>query len=137
LVWPGLCRVLEDEAPGDVPGDVPGWMANTPRGRTRQLDCYTQAHEQLTGLQKANAQRPSSQRCAPDKIVISTGDPEAPLGLDKEQVLRPLYTVQTVRDVESPLILSYNVFAQASDAATLPPMLQRSHQLTGRRLKEI
>jgi hypothetical protein len=42
-----------------------------------------------------------------------------------------------VRDVESPLILSYNVFAQASDAATLPPMLQRSHQLTGRRLKEI
>ena len=120
-----------------MPGDVPGWMANTPRGRTRQLDRYTQAHEQLTGLQEANAQRPSSQRCAPDKIVISTGDPEAPLGLDKEQVLRPLYTVQTVCDVESPLILSYNVFAQASDAATLPPMLQRSHQLTGRRLKEI
>jgi hypothetical protein len=45
--------------------------------------------------------------------------------------------VQTVRDVTSPLILGYDVFAQASDAVTLPPMLQRSQQLTGRRLKDL
>jgi hypothetical protein len=69
--------------------------------------------------------------------MVSPGDPEAPLGLDKDHVFRPLYTVQTVRDVTSPLILGYEVFAQASDAATLPPMLQRSQQLTGRSLKEL
>ena len=70
-------------------------------------------------------------------MLVSPSDPEAPLGLDKDHVFRPLYTVQTVRDVTSPLILGYEVFAQASDAATLPPMLQRSQQLTGRSLKEL
>jgi hypothetical protein len=45
--------------------------------------------------------------------------------------------VETVRDVTSPLILGYDVFAQASDAATLPPMLKRSQQLTGRSLKDL
>ena len=132
-----LEAALEDEVQGEDPGEVPGWMAHTPRGRTRQHERYGQAQEQLATRQAANAQRPPSQRREPDKIVISTGDPEAPLGLDKDGVFRPLYTVQTVRDVESPLILGYDVYAQASDAATLPPMLQRSQQLTGRRLLEL
>jgi hypothetical protein len=48
-----------------------------------------------------------------------------------------LYTVQTIRDIDSPLILAYDVFAQASDAATLPFMLRRLHQLTGRTLDEL
>jgi hypothetical protein len=69
--------------------------------------------------------------------VVSPGDPEAALGLDKDHVFRPLYTVQTIRDVDSPLILAYDVFAQASDAATLPSMLRRLHQLTGRTLNEL
>ena len=34
-------------------------------------------------------------------------------------------------------ILAHDVFAQASDAATLPPMLRRSHQCTGRSLEEL
>jgi hypothetical protein len=132
-----LEAVAQDEAQGEDPGEVPGWMAQTPTGRTRQYDRYGQAQEQLAKQHAANEQRPPSQRRAPDKIVISTGDPQAPLGLDKDGVFRPLYTVQTVRDVESPLILGYEVFAQASDAATLPPMLQRSQQLSGRRLLEL
>ena len=57
--------------------------------------------------------------------------------MDKEGVYRPLYTAQTVRDVESQFILAYDVFAQASDAATLPPMLRRSRQMTGRTLEEL
>ena len=69
--------------------------------------------------------------------MISPGDPEAALGLDKEHVFRPLYTVQTVRDLDSPLILAYEVFAQATDAATLPPMLRRQQQLTGRSLQDL
>ncbi|SRR6266699_787340 len=71
------------------------------------------------------------------KIVVSTGDPEAALGVDKDHVFRPLYTLQTIRDVDSPFILSYDVFAQATDAGTLPLMLERTEQLTGRRLKEV
>ena len=69
--------------------------------------------------------------------MVSPSDPEAALGVDKDHVFRPLYTIQTVRDVDSPLILSYAVFAQATDAGTLPPMLERIEQLTGRRLKAV
>jgi hypothetical protein len=132
-----LEAVAQDEAQGEEIEALPGWMAKTPAGRRRQHDRYTQAQDPLTVLQAANAKRPPSQRRAPDKVVVSPGDPEAPLGLDKDGVFRPLDTVQTVRDVESPLILAYEVFAQASDAAPLPPMLRRSHQLTGRRLREL
>jgi hypothetical protein len=132
-----LEAVADDEAQGDQPEARPGWMAKTARGRTHQHERYGQAQEQLAKRQAANAQRPTSQRQAPDKIVVSPGDPEAPLGLDKDHVFGPLYTVQTVRDVTSPLILGYDVFAQASDAATLPPMLRRSQQMTGRPLKDL
>ena len=127
----------EDDAQGEVPGEVPGWMANTPSSRLQQRDRYEQAQEQLATRQALNAQRPASQRREADKIVISPGDPEAALGLDKEHVFRPLYTVQTVRDLDSPLILAYEVFAQATDAATLPPMLRRQQQLTGRSLQDL
>jgi transposase len=132
-----LEAVTQDEDQSEEPGAVPGWMAKTASGRALQHEHYSQAHEQLAKRQAANAQRPSSQRQGPDQIVVSPGDPEASLGLDKDYVFRPLYTVQTVRDVTSPLILGYDVFAQASDAATLPPMLWRSQQLTGRRLNEL
>jgi hypothetical protein len=132
-----LEAAIEDEAHGEDPGDGPGWMAHTPRGRLHQHERYGQAQAHLATRQAANEQRPPAQRREPDPIVISPSDPEAPLGLDKDGVFRPLYTVQTVRDVESPLILGYEVFAQASDAATLPPMLQRSQQLSGRRLLEL
>ncbi len=132
-----LGAVSQDEAQGEETQELPGWMAKTPAGRRRQHDRYTQAEDELTVLQAANEKRPPSQRKVPDKVVVSPGDPEAPLGLDKDHVYRPLYTVQTVRDVESPFILAYDVFAQASDAATLPPMLRRSHQLSGRFLEEL
>lgn len=132
-----LGSVAQDEAQGEEIEAVPGWMENTPVGRRRQQSRYIEAQDALIVLQAANAKRPPSQRRPLDKVVVSPGDPEAPLGLDKDHVFRPLYTVQTVRDVESPFILGYEVFAQASDAATLPPMLRRSHQLTGRTLKEL
>jgi hypothetical protein len=54
--------------------------------------------------------------------------------LDKDHVFRPLYTLQMIRDVDALFILSYDVFAQATDAGTLPLMLERTEQLTGRRL---
>ncbi len=132
-----LKAVAEDEAAGEETGPLPGWMGKTPMGRRRQQERYRQAQDQLVALQAANAQRPPSQRREPHKVVISPGDLEAALGLDKDHVFRPLYTVQTIRDVDSPLILAYEVFAQASDAATLRPMLQRLYQLTGRTLDDL
>ena len=58
-----------------------------------------------------NARRPGDRRQDPDKIVISTGDPEAALGRGKEKVFRPLYDFQVVQDTESPLVLAYEVSA--------------------------
>jgi hypothetical protein len=54
-------------------------MANTAKGRAHQHE-HGQAQEQLAKRQAANAQRPASQRQAPDKILVSPGDPEASLG---------------------------------------------------------
>lgn len=129
-----LEAVAQDETAGEESGPLPGWMGKTPAGRRRQQDRYRQAQDQLTQLQADNARRPAAQRREPNKIVVSPGDPESALGLDKDHVYRPLYTVQTIRDVDSPLILAYEVFAQASDAATLVPMLGRLDDLTGCRL---
>src|ERR671930_780581 len=132
-----LEAIRQDDAQGDATAEVPAWMAKTPHSRTAQCERYLQAQEHLAGLQAANQHSSPSERRAPDKIVVSTGDPEAALGVDKDHVFRPLYTIQTVRDVDSPFILSYDVFAQATDAGTLPPMLARTQQLTGRRLQEV
>ncbi len=65
-------------------------------------------------------------------MLISPGDPEAPLDLDKTKVYRPLYNVQVSRDLNSPLILAHDVFAQPTDTGTLGPMLERQRVLTGR-----
>jgi hypothetical protein len=132
-----LAAARHADAQGHPPDDVPGWMAKTSHTRTAQYTRYSQAQDHLTLLQAANQRRSPSERRPPDKIVVSTGDPEAALGVDKAHVFRPLYTIQTIRDVDSPLILSYDVFAQATDAGTLPPMLARTQQLTGRRLQEV
>jgi hypothetical protein len=132
-----LEAVRQDDTQGADPVEVPAWMAKMPRSRTAQHERYRQAQEHLAALQTANQHYSPSQRRAPDKIVVSTGDPEAALGMDKDHVFRPLYTIQTIRDVDSPLILSYDVFAQATDAGALPPMLERTEQLTGRRLKAV
>ena len=132
-----LQAVRHDDAQGEPPAEVPAWMAKTPRSRTAQHERYHQAQEHLGALQVANQHYSPSERRAPDKLVVSTGDPEAALGMDKDHVFRPLYTIATLRDVDSPFIVGYDVFAQATDAATLSPMLARTEQMTGHGLKEV
>jgi transposase len=132
-----LTAARHADAQGQTPDDGPGWLATTAHTRTAQHKRYCQAQDHLALLQAANQRRSPSERRPLDKIVVSTGDPEAALGVDKDHVFRPLYTIQTIRDVDSPLILSYDVFAQATDAGTLSPMLARTEQLTGRRLQEV
>jgi transposase len=109
----------------------PAWMATTVRGRRQQLTQYQQACEKMQKLQARNQERPASQRKPRKEIRLSVADLEAPLGLDKENVYRPLYNVQLSQDLESPLILAYDVFAQTNDNGTVQPMLDRHVQLTG------
>jgi transposase len=114
------------------PAEIPGWMATTPQTRVGQLTRFQKARQQLHWLHEENDQQIPSRR--KKKIVINTADQEAALGLDKEHVCRPMYTVQTVRDLDSQFILGYDVFAQATDTDTLKPMMARVTCLTGRRL---
>ena len=132
-----LDRVIAADLAGRDPGAVPGWMARRPATRRRQRHRFREARRALWKEHARNARRPGDRRQDPEKIVISTGDPEAALGRDKEKVSRPLYNFQVVQDTESPLVLGYGVFAQATDAGTLMPLRRRAHDLTGIWLKEV
>ena len=127
-----LDETIRADAAGGDAEDVPGWMATTPSGRVQQQQRYQQAQTQLAGRVQENQARPASKRLAAKNVRVSPGDPEAALGLDKLKVYRPLYNVQLMPDLDSPLILAWEVFAQATDAATLPTMLERCHAATGR-----
>ena len=120
-----LDRVIAADQTGQDPGPIPGWMARYPKTRRRQRYRFSVARQKLLKQHAQNARRPRDKRQDPEKIVISTSDFEAPLGRDKEKIFRPLYTPQIVQDLESPLVLGYEVFAQATDAGTLMPMRDR------------
>jgi transposase len=126
-----LDRVIAADKDGQDPGTILSWMARTPGGRRRQRYRFGVAQRQLVKHHARNARRSSDKRQKPEKIVVSLGDSEAALGRDKHKVFRPLYTVEVVQDLESPLILGYEVFAQAADAGTLLPMRQCVQNLTG------
>jgi transposase len=126
-----LDRVIAAERARQDPGPIPGWMARFPATRRRQRYRFAEARRTLLKEHARNARRPADKRQEPEKIVIGPGDIEAPLGRDKEKVFRPLYTLQVVQDLESPLVLAYEVFARATDAGTLMPLRQRAHDLCG------
>ena len=130
-----LGRVIAADSAGRDPGPIPGWMARRPATRRRQRHRFQGARRALREEHARNARRPGDRRQDPEKIVISTSDPEAASGRDKEKVFRPLYNFQVVQDLESPLVLGYEVFAQATDAGTLMPLRRRTRALTGVELK--
>jgi transposase len=126
-----LDRIIAADKAGRDPGAIPGWMARRPATRRRQRHRFQEARRALLKEHARNARRPGDRRQEPEKIVISTSEPEAALGRDKEKVFRPLYNFQVVQDIESPLVLGYEVFAQATDAGTLMPLRRRARALTG------
>jgi hypothetical protein len=130
---PSAAGAATTEPPASPAGPTtPGWLAPTPAGQQRQQQRYQHAQEQLQQRHADNQQRPADKRLPRPQVRVSVGDPEAALGLDKCKVYRPLYNVQFMPDLDSPLILAYQVFAQATDSGTLPGMLGRYHQATGR-----
>jgi transposase len=126
-------------APTAVPATpaLPSWMAKTATGQHQHQQRYRRAAQRLQELLRRNQQRRAKERRPRHQIVVSASDPEAALGLDKLKVFRPLYNVQWIVDLTSPLIFAYEVFAQPNDAGTLPTLLQRSAQALGHPLTDV
>jgi transposase len=110
----------------------PGWMARTPRGRVRQRRRLRLAEAALTQRRRLNALRRKEDRRPDDKVAISPSDPQAALGLDKLKTFRPLYNAQLCVDLDTPLVLAYEAYAQPTDAGALAPMLKRLRESVGR-----
>jgi DDE family transposase len=128
---------LAQDAAGKEVEPEPYWMAATQSGRQEQAERYRQAGIELADRLAKNQERPKDKRLPSRKVKVSVTDPEAPLGRDKEKVFGPMYTPEFVVDTASLLILSFDVFAQVTDAGTLPPMLDRTKEVTGVMLIQI
>lgn len=101
----------------------PAWLAKTPMGLRLQLRMHLKARKKLQELLAANAKRRRDKRKPEDKVVVSVADSDAVFGRDKDKVYRPLYNIQTVCDLESEMVLSFEVFSQVSDSGTLQTMI--------------
>jgi transposase len=128
--------ISQDES-GQPPAAVPRWMAQTAAGRGEQSQRYQKAEETLKKRLAENARRPKDKRLAENKVTVSTSDPEAPMGRDKEKVFCPLYTTQVIVEPNSLVVLAFEVFAQATDAGTLAPMLDQTAAVIGWQLNSL
>lgn len=128
-----LDEAIADDERGAPPRDTPRWMARFPETRLEQRERYRRARRRMDALQEQNRRRRASKRQDPEKIVVSTSDPDAGLGRDKFKVFRPLYNAVLLEDLDSPFVLGYDVFNRAGDSGTLEPLLERTTLLTGRK----
>ncbi len=126
-----LDRVIAADKAGQDPGAIPAWMARSPATRREQRYRFRAAQKKLLKPHAQDARRSRDRRQEPEKIVLGPSDLEAASGRDQEKVSRPLYNLPVVHDPESPLILGYGVFAQATDAGTMMPLRQRVRDLGG------
>lgn len=117
--------------------ELPKWVPPTPRGRLELAGRMTAAADVLAERISENAAKPSGKRKDPAKIQVSLTDPIAPLGRDKQKVFRPLYTIQYLIDPISHLIVSYCCEASTSDAGMLAPMIDKTQQIVGNRLRTV
>jgi hypothetical protein len=118
---------------GEILAEIPAWLAKTVTGLRQQRQRYQFAAAVLQQRLLANAQRSSDKRKPPEKIRISPADPAAVLAHDKLNVFRPLYTIQLLRDLDSPLIFAHEVLAQNNDNGVLPPLLEEMMDRSGRK----
>ena len=117
------------------PEPLPRWVPPTDFGREDLADRMQTAAKILEERIAKNAAKQSGKRKDPAKIQVSLTDPTAPLGRDKMKVFRPLYTVQYVVEPVSRLILSYGCDAAVTDTGTLIPMIDKTQEIVGGRLK--
>lgn len=126
-----LDQVLAADQGGQALPELRGWMARHADTRLAQRARYERARQRMDQLQAENQRRRKCHRQRPKKIVVSLSDPEAACSRDKLRVFRPLYNVQFLRDLDSPFLLAYQVFAQPNDSGTLAPLVERCLTLTG------
>lgn len=127
----------ERVARGKIIADGPSWLGRTPAGLRLQQERYTRAAEILAERLAANARRRKCDRKPAEKVLVSPADPEAILARDKLNVFRPLYSVQLVRDLDSPLILSHDVLLQNNDNGVVAGMVERMFDNVGRKPAEL
>jgi transposase len=108
---------------------VPKWIAETVAGRTRQLQSLRQAKRELLNKIRDNRKAHSRYRRDEAKLVVSPADPEAVIGRDKNDVVRPLYNIQYMTDCQSGVIIGFEVFRQNSDNTTLVPMIEQCQRI--------
>jgi transposase len=136
-----VARPPTGPASPSTPAKPPSWMAKTPEGRFRQRQRYRRAQEFMqkrqTQQKQTMSRRAKANRQSPERTKISLTDPEAPLGFDKTKVFRPLFNIQFACDLDSPLILGYDVFPAVTDANLLGPILERTEELSGPTLEVV
>jgi hypothetical protein len=125
------------EGPPPAAAPPPAWLAPTAPARRRQLRRYERAGAQMEQRQRRNRGKRASKRTAAGKILLSPGDPEAAVGRDKEKVFRPLYNAQLLADLDSPLVLGYDVLAQQNDAGLLGGLLRQAERGLGRAIAAV
>jgi hypothetical protein len=139
-----LLSVLKDLGPllplllhGVVPG-LPAWLPRTVPGRRRVLRRYDKAQQRLTDRRQQlwDKPKPPSKKAhkAMARLKVSTSDPEAALGYDKEGTYRPLYTPQAVVATDAPLVLSFELEAINCDQGQLRPMMEKTKEQLGEHL---
>ena len=109
----------------------PYWMAKTSRGRFEQRQRYQRVRQCLRKRHEDNARRRAWFRKPSEKILVSWADPESVFGLDKFRVYRPLYNVQLLRDLDSPLILAYDILARNTEFGTISRITEIAADLVG------
>jgi transposase len=115
--------LVEDPTSADN-GARPRWMASTPKTRQQQREKHVQARARLQEFHEINHRQPVKRRRPEKRVVVSVTDPEAAVGWDKSHVYRPLYDIQIMRDINSPLILAWEVFPQNNDCGTMRAMIE-------------
>lgn len=115
----------------------PAWLAETSQGLWEQKERYNLAGDILQQRLIQNQRRRSCKRKPPEKVLVSLTDPDSALGRDKFGVFRPLFNVQLMCDLDSPLVLAYDTFAATHDAGMIAPMLERTTDLVGRKVDDI
>ena len=117
--------------------ELPKWIPPTANGQLDLAERMKFAGEILAERIVHNSEKPSDKRKDPAKIVVSLSDPIAPLGRDKMKVYRPLYTIQYMIEPTSNLIISYHCEAAVNDVGTLIPMIDKTQEFVGGRLKTV
>lgn len=132
-------RVLAQVRDGLWPQDqeLPKWVPPTPRGRNNLCRRMEIAANTLSERIAENTSKPTDKRKDPAKIVVSLTDPSAPLGRDKRKTYRPLYTIQTMVAPASCIIISYMCEPRANDNGSLAPMIDKTQEIIGGRLKSV